>query len=915
MKKITYFLWLVCTSLFSGIAAHATSETTLLTTSNGLPGTLSNGQYTFESETLTTKNPFKFMRLTFFDTDGHNTFADNFKFVCISEFYLEKADGTEIPLTASNFSTNATETLEHNNANPTRGDLSQLCDDVTNDANNYWHSSWSSSIGEYHYLQIALPEEIGDITSYKLKWITRNANNSPISLAVTTGATAEEVRNDFQWSDNYNVFKILNSDNGLPGTNSSSQDFKSWTSELITFDKPIDHLIFKVIGTNTGARFGDYTFFTLSEFKIIKEDGTNVELSASNFFCNALTTNGNDAKGGVAALCDNNNSTYLHTAYNGNGTNPNTYHKLVITLPEALSSFKIAFDSRNNNNVPKMVQLIGYNTTANTEIEEGVYRIISANTGFNESKSITGGTITNSFRTNQGGWTKTNVNDPEQYWLIKGNTADGYTLQNYHFGNKKYLSTAETGQGKRSNMANEGSNYRFGYLGEDQFNIFLKNSNVPLHCENQADGVSQSSLTTWQGGANSPSSWTLEKVEEIDAARISLNSALDGVVSYNGVADNAIGSNPGQITTDLTLDQVKEKVTALNNSYTTAQEAYNGTDINAMQTAYATLAAAKANVPTPNAMVAGKYYRLKGSVSSTYAVAGDAGSQMPMAQLDNNNQATSIFYYNNNKLLAYGNGYYIYNTREIGSLGNASTWAFTSSSNKLGSMTIKATSGVTGGNGTWMYDNYNNVKKVDRNGAYAANNCDWFIEEVTNLPVSVSAAGYATLYAPVALTIPAGVEAYTVAFEDGKAKLTPITETIPANTGVVIEATEGTYNFAITTTGATATTALTGNVATANVDADATAYILGKGTQGVGFYKLNSTDRTIKGGRAYYTVPAGETTQAVAFLFDNTVTSIDAIKDALNEAKGAIYDLTGRKVTNAAKGGIYIKNGKKFIVK
>ena len=90
---------------------------------------------------------------------------------------------------------------------------------------------------------------------------------------------------------------------------------------------------------------------------------------------------------------------------------------------------------------------------------------------------------------------------------------------------------------------------------------------------------------------------------------------------------------------------------------------------------------------------------------------------------------------------------------------------------------------------------------------------------------------------------------------------------------------------------------------------------MGKGTQGVGFYKLNSTDRTIKGGRAYYTVPAGEATQAVAFLFDNTVTSIDAIKDALNEAKGAIYDLSGRKVTNAVKGGIYIKNGKKFIVK
>lgn len=908
MKKITYFLWLVCTSLFSGIAAHATSETTLLTTSNGLPGTLSNGQYTFESETLTTKNPFKFMRLTFFDTYGHNTNADNFKFVCISEFYLEKEDGTEIPLTASNFSTNATETLEHNNANPTRGDLSQLCDDVTNDANNYWHSSWSSSIGEYHYLQIALPEEIGDITSYKLKWITRNANNSPISLIVTTGATAEELNGDINWVNNdfNSEHKLLTNADNLPGDNSKSQSFKSWSSDVINFSSPIKTLGFRVWDTNTHAAHNGVKFFTLSEFKVYKEDGTEIELNKSNFWCNAVQRNDGQ---GVGALCDNNNTTFLHTTYDGNGNEAPLMHTLYIQLPEELSSLKISFDSRNNNNVPSKVELIGLNSS----VEMGTYRIVSANTGFSSTKVFTG-SLNNA--SNSAGWEGLSENDPEQYWSVSGNDFEGYTLQNYHFGDKKYLKT-DLAKGSKSTLVgiNNATFYTLKKLNDaGQYNIIPVKSTFPIHCANQADHYEQSTLTTWEGGENSPSSWTFEKVEEIKAAKVSLNSALDGATKYN-VADNAIGSNPGQITTDLTLDQVKEKVTALNNSYTTAQEAYNGTDINAMQTAYASLVTAKANVPTPNAMVAGKYYRLKGSVSSTYAVAGDAGSQMPMAQLDNNNQATSIFYYNNDKLLAYGNGYYIYNTREIGSLGNASTWAFTSSSNKLGSMTIKATSGVTGGNGTWMYDNYNKVQKVDRIGAYAANNCDWFIEEVTNLPVSVSAAGYATLYAPVALTIPAGVEAYTVAFEDGKAKLTPITETIPANTGVVIEATEGTYNFAITTTDATATTALTGNVATANVDADATAYILGKGTQGVGFYKLNSTDRTIKGGRAYYTVPAGEATQAVAFLFDNTVTSIDAIKDALNEAKGAIYDLSGRKVTNAVKGGIYIKNGKKFIVK
>lgn len=81
-----------------------------------MPGQLNGGQYTFESEAITAQKPFKYMRLTFFDTYGHNTTGnttgDNFKFVCISEFYLENADGKEIPLTVDNFSTNAQETQE-----------------------------------------------------------------------------------------------------------------------------------------------------------------------------------------------------------------------------------------------------------------------------------------------------------------------------------------------------------------------------------------------------------------------------------------------------------------------------------------------------------------------------------------------------------------------------------------------------------------------------------------------------------------------------------------------------------------------------------------------------------------------------------------------------------------------------------
>lgn len=899
MKKITRFLLLLCATLMG--ATTASAETIKLDASNGLPGTLSNSQYTFETSTLTATTPFKYLRITFFDTQGHNTNADNFKFVCLSEFYLEKEDGTEIALTSSNFSTNATEPSGE-------GPIANICDDNTA-STNYWHSSWSSSIGEYHYLQIALPDDIDAISTYKLKWISRNATNAPLSIAVTTGSTAEDITNEvktWQYAENGKSYHYLNSDAGLPGTTgqTSVSGQYTWTSDVITFDEAVNRLSFKVIGTNTGARFGGYPFFTLSEFRVYKEDGTQVTLSASNFSANAIQ--GNDG-GGVAALCDNDNSTYLHTSYSG--TNPGTYHTLYIDLPEAMQKLKIGFDSRNGNNVPKSVVLEGFADQASGEkaIEEGTYRIVSANTGFGaNTKAITGSL---NGQTANAGWEGVDENDPEQYWTIAGNETDGYTIQNAHFGDKKYLTTGST-QSSRSTLTNNGTKYKFNYLSRGQYNIFPNGSSYPLHCENQADGYAQSTLTTWQGAALSASAWTLVKVDDVKAAQVSLNSALNGVSTNATVAANAIGTNPGQVNTTMTIEELTAKVNARNTAATTATSAVAGTDVSAMESAYTALVNAKAEIPAINAVSANKYYRLKGVASNNYVVAGAAGSQMNTADLSDDNTASTIFYLDNTKLLSYANGYYVYQTREIGALGNSCTWTFSPNTNKIGTVTLQA-GGTTGNVGTWMYNSTNN--KVDRNGVQAGDNTNWYVEDVTTLPVSVSAAGYATLYAPVALTIPTGIEAYTASFEDSKVVLTPITGTIPANTGVVLEANEGTYNFDITTTEETATSALAGSAATASVAADANAYILAKGTQGVGFYLLNSDDRTIQGGRAYYTAPASSES-AAAFIFGGNATGISTIATAEQTGNASIYDLSGRKVAKTAK-GIYIQNGKKFIVK
>lgn len=360
--------------------------------------------------------------------------------------------------------------------------------------------------------------------------------------------------------------------------------------------------------------------------------------------------------------------------------------------------------------------------------------------------------------------------------------------------------------------------------------------------------------------------------------------------------------------------------TAVNNLLQKYSGAVTVEDVNTAKTNLES-AVAKATINTP---ADGSYIRIRATNTAhagmpylTSDLSDVEGNTTRAALVSGaNNAANSIFYYKDQKLIAYGTGYKatgngVYLGYDGVADGTVVTFKAATEANGEYNVVYK----TSGGENRKLYAQVNGSKYytdawgVDGNH----NRCRFWLEAVQSLPVSVSAAGYATLFAPVALTIPQNVQAYTASFADNKVTLTPIEGTIPANTGVVIEAAEGNYNFAITTTEATATSDLRGDVATANVDAASAAYILGKtDAQGVGFFKLNSTDREIKGGRAYYVAPNGG---AAAYLFNGNITGLEAIKTALNDANAPIYDLSGRKVAKAVKGGLYIKNGQKFIVK
>ena len=324
----------------------------------------------------------------------------------------------------------------------------------------------------------------------------------------------------------------------------------------------------------------------------------------------------------------------------------------------------------------------------------------------------------------------------------------------------------------------------------------------------------------------------------------------------------------------------------------------------------------------------GKFYRFKHPTEDAYMLSdvysGNA-KYLAMGALESN-KVSSIFYYGEDgTLLSYANGRYLSDAGQsssdwtclpVGTKGNAATFGKGSAVGRVGFYVGSASNRA-------YYSGNANDGYVNAGGSFGSNaGYDWVVEEVTTLPVAVSAAGYATLYAPVALTIPAeGVTVYTATVEDGYLDLTEVEGAIPANTGVIIEAAEGTYNFAVVAEADAVESDLVGSYAKSEKNADMKVYTLQKPAEKeVGFYLFNGyrdendkegTKTYINGFRAWVEVENGEAAPAMFSLGRGEgTTAIDSVE--LTNDNVVIYDLAGRRVEKMEK-GIYIVNGKKVI--
>jgi len=183
------------------------------------------------------------------------------------------------------------------------------------------------------------------------------------------------------------------------------------------------------------------------------------------------------------------------------------------------------------------------------------------------------------------------------------------------------------------------------------------------------------------------------------------------------------------------------------------------------------------------------------------------------------------------------------------------------------------------------------------------------VAESMDAPLTITEAGWATFYAPFAVTLGEGLKAYIVEGVNADTSLSlKEVSTVPAFQPVVVEgpATTKTYTLPVAKRGATSGI-LTGFFNEAK--APAGAYVLQSQKGKVGFYKADGTQK-VGANHAYLTVPAADSA-VKAYYFDAAATAIEQLTSA---SEKTIYDLSGRKLNKLQK-GINIVNGVKVLVK
>ncbi len=363
MKKVYLsILLLLCVATNLYAAAEENSFVVFYDQSDGLPGTLTEGHYVWESELCTAETPINGVRLTFFITYGGVLF-NGYPSVAIGELEFYDADGNKIAYTAENVSTNSLEGLE--------GAIENLNDGVYT---TYYHSAWRTNVIEeelddYVYLDITFPEAV---SQFKIKQVSRSLGYVtyviPIGIIVTpVGVNYADVELPTSGSCGENLTWNFDAESGALSIEGSGEMYPGAISPMLTN-------VIKTVNLSDGiTSIGDYAFSGCIGLTSITIPEGVTSIGENAFYnCAGLT----------GIVVDNNNSAYdsregcnaiIHTATN--------------TLIQGC----------NNTTIPSSVTSIGDNAFSGCSgltsitIPEGVTSI--GNNAFNGCSGLTSITI------------------------------------------------------------------------------------------------------------------------------------------------------------------------------------------------------------------------------------------------------------------------------------------------------------------------------------------------------------------------------------------------------------------------------------------------------------------------------------------------------------------------------------------
>ena len=798
-----------------------------------------------------------------------NTILDG-EFSSIQYQVSKMIDESAEILTTADFSNNPFALTEENTTCPAEhnalggsdgGGVAALLDD---DNNTFMHTTYSGNYSEPHYIQVDLGEgKTSKYITFSYRARHNNQVNNPETMIIkgsTDGITYEDITT------------LTNLPDGLI----------EYESNVIGNGKAYRYFRFVVTETTNNAKHSGYVFFSMAKFRLNTIEVNDTYASKVNVLSE------------LKKFIDENEMADERPA--------DWCTDAAMLLYDELNELKYG------------VTLREYPFTLTTDVNNPVcYQILSGR----------GNATTNYYFTlkpNDGGKVKletTTQNNIYSYWFFMEEPSTGKLMivpfmeENSPLG---YV-TVQDGADKLTNVHTTGNfaGYYYEvieYPGVEGFPYAIKPYKATTNVSNH--GGTGYFMGFYGGGSDGGTAVKFEQVTTPALAYRQLPAAIANA-NANCPGDDRTGDMLNGYTAT-SVDAYKAQVAEAEGLYGKVSETTDDV-ISAQKN---TLANLYHDVLEINLPKDGKFYRVRCTdghrrLLSTEANKNAEGQAVDM-RLTLADEVTdeSIYCYSGGQLISYTKGLSI-NAYRFNEVGGVSTVEFSKANQPvLGTYNIKVGDRIIFGAGGTIDSG---TGTPDARAGYR-----WWVEEVTTIPVTITAAQYATFYAPCNVTLPEGLIAYYVSETNSThASLEEVGNVIPANTGVLLYAnvTESTpFTLTIGGDASEVNSKMEGSAASTYVTDD--SYVLSMVDSEVGFYTATKNQQDgaswlNNGFKAYLPKTVGSNVQALRFNFGGETTAIETVET--ENANAPIYDLSGRRVLSTVKGGVYIQNGKKFIVK